>query len=61
MIGGKKAEVNFVCHLRDGRKFLGTMGAALFTKLEAPFLLERDWEARVRKDENDQTLKIKFD
>lgn len=39
-VGGRKNETTFVCSLKDGRKFMGTMKSKSFTKLQAPFLLK---------------------
>jgi hypothetical protein len=38
VLGGRGKEVTFVCKFKDGRKFLGTASANVFSELQKKFL-----------------------
>ncbi|MEE9315125.1 MAG: hypothetical protein V3V02_10795 [Rhizobiaceae bacterium] len=39
VIGGKKNQTTFICHFKDGRKFVGIIPSKLYAKLAAPFMI----------------------
>lgn len=37
---GRKSDVTFLCHLKDGRRFIGVMAPGLFKKFIMPLVLD---------------------